>query len=73
MDLGLPDGYGADLIKELHEASPHAQAVILSACLDPEEARRACADGAAAALDKLVHLDEVVDTVRRLRPRDPAR
>src|SRR5215210_2659991 len=35
LDLGLPDGYGADLIEELREKNPQAQALVLSASLDP--------------------------------------
>ena len=32
--LGLPDGSGGDLIKELREVNPRAQALVLSADLD---------------------------------------
>jgi DNA-binding NarL/FixJ family response regulator len=28
LDLGLPDGYGADLIEEIREANPQAQALV---------------------------------------------
>jgi PAS domain S-box-containing protein len=67
LDLGLPDGSGADLVKGLHEVSPHAQALVLTAALDPAEIARAIERGAAGVLDKTAHLDEVVDAVRRLR------
>ncbi|HEX7299716.1 MAG TPA: PAS domain-containing protein [Solirubrobacteraceae bacterium] len=67
LDLGLPDGFGADLIDELREISPRAQALVLSATLDHAAVARAIQRGAAGALDKMAHLDEVVDTVRRLR------
>ncbi len=67
IDLGLPDGYGADLIKELREAHPRAQALVLSASLDRAEIARAVERGAAGILNKSAHLDEVVDSVRRLR------
>jgi DNA-binding NarL/FixJ family response regulator len=67
IDLGLPDGYGADLIKELREAHPRAQALVLSATLDRAEIARAVERGAAGVLNKSAHLDEVVDSVRRLR------
>jgi PAS domain S-box-containing protein len=67
LDLGLPDGDGADLIAELREASPGAQALVLSADLDRAQAARAIERGAAAALDKTAHLHEIVDAVRRLR------
>jgi DNA-binding NarL/FixJ family response regulator/signal transduction histidine kinase len=67
IDLGLPDGYGADLIAELREANPSAQALVLSASLDRADLARAVQKGAAGALNKNVHLYEVVDAVRRLR------
>jgi PAS domain S-box-containing protein len=67
LDLGLPDGYGGDLIRDLRAASPRAQALVLSATLDRGQVARAVDSGAAAALDKTAHLHEVVDAVRRLR------
>jgi PAS domain S-box-containing protein len=66
IDLGLPDGYGGDLIKELRDAYPQAQALILSAILDRAQIARAVQNGAAGILDKTVPLDQVVDSVRRL-------
>jgi PAS domain S-box-containing protein len=67
IDLGLPDGYGADLVEELRRSSPDAQAVVLSASLDRAELARAVARGAAGALHKTARLEEVVETVRQLR------
>jgi DNA-binding NarL/FixJ family response regulator/signal transduction histidine kinase len=67
LDLGLPDGFGADLIEELNEVNPGAQALVLTASLDRAEVARAIQRGAAGVLDKMAHLDEVVDAVRRLR------
>jgi PAS domain S-box-containing protein len=67
IDLGLPDGDGADLVPELREASPRAQALVLSANLDRAQTARAIERGAAATLDKTAQLDELVDAVRRLR------
>ena len=67
IDLGLPDGYGAELIKELREAHPHAQALVLSASLDHTNVARAVERGAAGVLSKTAHLEEVVQAVRRLR------
>jgi PAS domain S-box-containing protein len=67
IDLGLPDGYGADLIKDLRDAHPQAQALILSVSIDRAEIARAVERGAAGVLNKSAHLDEVVDSVRRLR------
>jgi PAS domain S-box-containing protein len=67
VDLGLPDGYGGELITELRKANPQAQALVLSASLDRAEIARAVESGAAGVLNKAAHLDEVVDAVRRLR------
>jgi DNA-binding NarL/FixJ family response regulator len=73
VDLGLPDGYGGDLITELHDANPRAHAVVLSATLDRAEIARAIDSGAAVTLDKTADLDQLVDTVRRLhRGEQPA-
>src|SRR5215207_4717373 len=70
LDLGLPDGYGADLIKELREKNPQAQALVLSASLDRANIARAVERGAAGVLSKTTHLGEVLHSVRRLRARE---
>jgi PAS domain S-box-containing protein len=67
IDLGLPDGYGGELIGELRESNPGAQALVLSANLGRAELARAVESGAGGVLHKTVHLDEMVDAVRRLR------
>ena len=67
IDLGLPDGHGADLIKELREKNPQAQALVLSASLDRANIARAVEQGAAEVLSKTAHLEKVVQAVRRLR------
>jgi PAS domain S-box-containing protein len=67
VDLGLPDGYGGELIKELRDANPEAQALVLSASLDRAEIARAVEYGAAGVLHKSSGMDEVVRAVRRLR------
>ncbi len=66
LDLGLPDGSGADLIADLRRSSPKVRVLVLSASVDPvgiEEARSAGAD---EIMDKLTPVDEVLATVRRL-------
>jgi DNA-binding NarL/FixJ family response regulator len=67
IDLALPDGYGGDLIKDLREAYPQAQALVLSASLDRAQIARAVEAGAAGVINKTAHLEEVVEAVRRLR------
>jgi DNA-binding NarL/FixJ family response regulator len=67
VDLGLPDGDGADIIAELHAANPNAQVVVLTSSIDPAAADRAMRQGAAAVLSKLDGFDDVLATVRCLQ------
>jgi DNA-binding NarL/FixJ family response regulator len=71
LDLGLPDGSGADLIPELRAANPEAHAVVLTASYDPELASTATEFGAAAVLDKVTHLGRVAPAVRRILAGEP--
>jgi PAS domain S-box-containing protein len=66
IDLGLPDGYGGELIKELRTVNPHAIALVLTASIDRVEIARAAEFGAAGILHKSADMDEVVNAVRRL-------
>lgn len=66
LDLGLPDGSGADLIGELREANPQARAIVLTSSFDPGLHARAIKYGAAAVLDKITELGQVVPAVRRI-------
>ena len=66
LDLGLPDGNGADLIAELRRASPGAGVLILSASLDAKNLEKATQAGADGMLDKLSSPNEVVDAIRRV-------
>jgi DNA-binding NarL/FixJ family response regulator/signal transduction histidine kinase len=67
VDLGLPDGNGADLIPDLRAENADAQALVLSAGLDRSAVAAAVERGAAGALSKDAHLRDVVNAVRRLR------
>ena len=67
IDLGLPDGFGAELIGDLRAANPRAQALVLSATDDRAEIARAVELGAAGLLHKSASMGEVVDAIRRLR------
>jgi DNA-binding response OmpR family regulator len=69
LDLSLLDGDGADLIPELHAANPHVTAVVLTSSIDPGEGAQALRRGAAAVLNKLDHLDQLLATVKRLQRR----
>jgi DNA-binding NarL/FixJ family response regulator/signal transduction histidine kinase/PAS domain-containing protein len=66
IDLGLPDGYGGDLIKDLHRKYPQTQALVVSGSLDRAEVARAVESGAAGVLHKSVGMNDVVDAVRRI-------
>lgn len=67
VDLGLPNGYGGEIIKELREKSPQSQAIVLSAALERSEIARAVEAGAAAVLHKSEGIERAVKDVRRLR------
>ena len=67
IDLGLPDGLGAELIGDLRVANPRAQALVLSATDDRAAIARAVELGAAGLLHKSASMGEVVEAVRRLR------
>ena len=66
VDLGLPDGSGADLIADLRRDGNGVRVLVLSGSLDPEGIERARSAGADEILDKLTPVDEVLATVRRL-------
>jgi len=66
LDLGLPDGSGADLISDLRRASRDVKVMVLSASLDPEGIEKARSAGADEILDKLTPVDEILATLRRL-------
>jgi DNA-binding NarL/FixJ family response regulator len=66
LDLGLPDGNGADLIADLRRASNDVRVLVLSATLDPAGIEKARSAGADEILDKLAPVDEILATVRRL-------
>ena len=66
VDLGLPDGDGADVIWHLREANPGLKVMILSASLDRSEIARAVEAGAAGVIHKSSSVLEVIDALKRL-------
>jgi two-component system response regulator DesR len=66
LDLGLPDGSGADLIPDLRRDGNEVRVLVLSASLDPEGIEKARSADADEILDKLTPVDEILATVRRL-------
>lgn len=66
VDLGLPDGEGEDLIREIYEANPRCLVLVLSASLDRIQFARAVEAGAAGVMHKSARLAQIVGAVRRL-------
>jgi DNA-binding transcriptional LysR family regulator len=66
LDLGLPDGSGANLIRELRDANPEARTIVLTSAFDPAVHARAIEDGAVAVLDKITQLGHIAQAVRRI-------
>ncbi|MBX3094515.1 MAG: response regulator transcription factor [Cryobacterium sp.] len=66
VDLGLPDGDGADLVGELRRLTPEARVVVLTAHPRSDVARRALSAGAHRVLPKRGRLDEVFDALRHV-------
>ena len=71
LDLGLPDGNGADLIADLRGSNPDAAVLILSANLDPASLEKAAEAGANEIMDKLATPVELIGTIRRLGTGEP--
>jgi len=65
-DLDLPDGDGADFIRDLRRVQPRAQALVLTASAGRRDLARAVAAGAAGVFHKSAPLADVVAAVRRL-------
>ncbi|MFN0150847.1 MAG: sigma-54-dependent transcriptional regulator [bacterium] len=59
VDIRLPDTHGLDLLRELREAIPGLQVVIITAFSDVESAVQAMKRGAFDYIPKPVHLDQL--------------
>lgn len=64
VDLGLPDGDGAELVADLHRERPEARILVLTAHPRSDLARRALAAGASAVLAKAGRLDGLLQALR---------
>ena len=69
LDLYLPDGDGADLIGELHQANPHVKVLILTGSVEPNLLERMDKVGADGLLDKSRPFAEIAAEVRHLGTR----
>ena len=66
LDLGLPDGDGVDVIRDLRQAGSGAAVMVLSNTLDPTNLQRATDAGADEMSAKFATPDEIVGAIRRL-------
>jgi DNA-binding NarL/FixJ family response regulator len=66
VDLGLPDGHGAEAITELRKLNPQGRMLVLSATSERTELAWAVEAGASGLLHKATPLEEVPRAVRRL-------
>jgi DNA-binding NarL/FixJ family response regulator len=66
VDLNLPDGSGADLIRELKSSRPRATALVLSATTDQKHLASAIEAGVAGIMHKSAPIGDLVEAVRRL-------
>jgi RNA polymerase sigma factor (sigma-70 family) len=66
VDLNLPDGSGADLIKDLRASRPRAKALVLSAMSEQRYLAEAIGAGAAGVMHKSTPMGDLVEAVRRL-------
>lgn len=66
VDLGLPDGDGVELIRDLRALNPHALVLVVTAQADRWRWAEALEAGAAGVLHKSASLDQIIDAIRRL-------
>jgi DNA-binding NarL/FixJ family response regulator len=66
LDLGLPDGWGTELIGTVHASNPRAVTLVLTSYTDQVVLAQALAAGAAGVLNKSADVDEIVAGIRRL-------
>lgn len=66
VDLGLPDGDGVELIRDLRALNPHALVLVVTAQADRQRWAEALEAGAAGVLHKSASLDQIIDAIRRL-------
>ncbi len=66
VDLGLPDGDGVQIVRELREAVPTVAIVVLTISVDARKIEEALEAGADEVLSKVSPLPEIVATIVRL-------
>ena len=68
LDLLLPDGHGANLIRQMHAKNPGMPVLAITASLDPDEHRRALKAGAGRVLTKELPFEEFVAAIKSSLP-----
>ena len=67
IDVGLPDGDGLDLVRELNDgAASRIPTLVLTAYLNHRVAAQAMDAGAKGALSKVVSVPETAEAIKRL-------
>jgi two-component system catabolic regulation response regulator CreB len=73
IDVGLPDGDGLNLVREIDDggAGVRIPTLVLTAYLDHSVAARAVDAGAQGALSKVLSMPETVRAIKRLTDAEP--
>jgi DNA-binding NarL/FixJ family response regulator len=66
VDLDLPDGNGADIVRDLRAANPDGAVLVLTGSADRRQYARAVEAGAAGVIHKSAGIAEIINAVRRL-------
>lgn len=66
VDLGLPDGDGATLIRALLRVEPAVRVLVLTSSSDRLDAARALAAGAHGVVNKVADIDEIIAALRAI-------
>ncbi|CCF84467.1 response regulator [Nitrolancea hollandica] len=66
VDLVLPDGNGATLVRDLRTANSHSQVLVLTASIDRRDLARAVEAGASGVMNKSASIAEIISAIRGL-------
>lgn len=66
VDLVLPDGNGATLVRDLRTANSHSQVLVLTASVDRRDLARAVESGASGVMNKSARIEEIISAIRSL-------
>jgi RNA polymerase sigma factor (sigma-70 family) len=66
VDLVLPDGNGATLVRDLRTANSQSQVLVLTASVDRRDLARAVEAGASGVMNKSAAIEEIISAIRGL-------